>query len=62
ESPLVEMPWVDHVSAAWEPEPLRFVGVRGMYLAYQFADRHESGGRATTSPIAELADRIARRP
>jgi glycine/D-amino acid oxidase-like deaminating enzyme len=59
---LVRMPWVNHVSKTWEPEPLRFLGVRGMYLAYQLADRHEGNGRATTSPIAVLADRIARRP
>lgn len=59
---LVRLPWVDHVSKTWEPEPLRFLGVRGMYLAYKLADRHESHGRATTSPIAVLADKIARRP
>ncbi|MDF2824113.1 MAG: FAD-dependent oxidoreductase [Mycobacterium sp.] len=62
DTPLVRMPWVDHVSRTWEPEPLRFLGVRGMYLAYKVADRHERGGRATTSPIAVIADRIARRP
>lgn len=62
DTPLVRMPWVDHVSKNWEPEPLRFLGVRGMYLAYQLADRHEARGRATTSPIAVIADRIARRP
>jgi hypothetical protein len=33
-----------------------------MYLAYRLADRHEYRGRATTSPIAVIADRIARRP
>jgi len=59
---LVRMPWVDHVSKTWEPEPLRFLGVRGMYLAYKLADRHEDNGRATTSPIAVIADKIARRP
>ncbi|CAN5851279.1 FAD-dependent oxidoreductase [soil metagenome] len=59
---LVRMPWVDHVSKTWEPEPLRFLGVRGMYLAYKVADWHENRGRATTSPIAVVADKIARRP
>ena len=33
-----------------------------MYTAYKVADRHEAGGRATTSPIAVVADAIARRP
>jgi glycine/D-amino acid oxidase-like deaminating enzyme len=59
---LVGMPWVGHRSKAWEPEPLRWLGVRGMYQAYQLADRHESRGRRRTSPIARVADVIARRP
>ncbi|MCT7661519.1 NAD(P)/FAD-dependent oxidoreductase [Mycobacterium deserti] len=59
---LTELPWVGHRSRDWEPEPLRWLGVRGMYLAYKAADWHESRGRATTSPIAVVADRIAGRP
>jgi glycine/D-amino acid oxidase-like deaminating enzyme len=61
-SPLVELPWVNHSCRDWEPEPLRWLGVRSMYLAYRLADWHEEQGRATTSPIARIADRIARRP
>jgi glycine/D-amino acid oxidase-like deaminating enzyme len=61
-TPLTEMPWVGHQSREWEPEPFRWLGVRGMYTAYTFADRHESSGRSSTSPIAVLADRIARKP
>ncbi len=59
---LTRMPWVGHRSRTWEPEPLRWLGVRGMYSAYTLADAHESGGRASTSPIALIADVIARRP
>ena len=59
---LSELPWVDHCSRRWEPEPLRWLGVRGLYTAYKLADRHEADGRASTSPIAALADRITRRP
>ncbi|MEI7915001.1 MAG: FAD-dependent oxidoreductase [Mycobacteriaceae bacterium] len=59
---LTELPWVDHSSRRWEPEPLRWLGVRGLYTAYKLADRHEADGRASTSPIAALADRITRRP
>ena len=59
---LTALPWVDHRSRAWEPEPLRWLGVRGLYTAYKLADRHENRGRATTSPIAVLADRITGRP
>jgi glycine/D-amino acid oxidase-like deaminating enzyme len=59
---LTHMPWVGHHSRVWEPEPLRWLGVRGMYWAYTLADRHESRGRDSTSPIAVVADFIARRP
>ncbi len=59
---LTVLPWVGHRSRTWEPEPLRWIGVRGMYTAYKAADRHEAGGRSTTSPIAVIADRIAQRP
>ncbi|MDT5400414.1 MAG: hypothetical protein QOK33_3645 [Mycobacterium sp.] len=61
-TPLTELPWVGHQSRQWEPEPLRWLGVRGLYVAYKLADRHEAGGRATTSPIARIADRITGRP
>ncbi len=59
---LTDLPWVEHRSRIWEPEPLRWLGVRGLYAAYKLADRHESRGRNGTSPIAALADRITRRP
>ncbi len=59
---LIDLPWVGHRSRAWEPEPLRWLGVRGLYVAYKLADLHEARGRATTSPIARLADRITGRP
>ena len=59
---LTELPWVGHHSRRWEPEPLRWLGVRGLYTAYKLADRHEAGGRAETSPVALLADRITGRP
>lgn len=59
---LTALPWVDHRSKIWEPEPLRWLGVRGLYTAYKLADRHEANGRSTTSPIARIADRITGRP
>lgn len=62
DTPLTALPWVGHRSRSWEPEPLRWLGVRGLYVAYKIADRHESRGRATTSPIAKVADRITGRP
>jgi len=62
QTPLTELPWVGHGSRQWEPEPLRWLGVRGLYVAYQLADRHEAGGRAATSPIAKVADLLTGRP
>ena len=62
DTPLTRFPWVGHRSRTWEPEPLRWLGVRGMYSAYKLADAHESHGRSSTSPIAVAADAIARRP
>lgn len=59
---LTDLPWVGHLSRNWEPEPLRWLGVRGMYLAYKAADWHESRGRRRTSPIAVVADKVAGRP
>jgi glycine/D-amino acid oxidase-like deaminating enzyme len=61
-TPLTELPWVGHRQRNWEPEPMRWLGVRGLYVAYGLADRHEAGGRATTSPIARIADAITGKP
>lgn len=58
---LTRLPWVGRHVRRWEPEPLRWLGVRGLYLAYRAADRQESAGGSSTSPIARLADRISGR-
>lgn len=59
---LTTLPWVNHRVRKWEPEPLRWLGVRGMYAAYRGADQRESRARtAETDPVARLADRIAGR-
>jgi glycine/D-amino acid oxidase-like deaminating enzyme len=58
---LTELPWVGHRVRRWEPEPLRWLGVRALYAAYRTADRQEARGRATTSPLARVADRLSGR-
>lgn len=58
---LTHLPWVNHVARRWEPEPLRWLATRGIYGAYRFADRREATGRITTSPVANVADRISGR-
>ncbi|MCX4744090.1 FAD-binding oxidoreductase [Kitasatospora sp. NBC_01287] len=60
-SELTDLPWVGHSVRRWEPEPLRWLGVHGMYAAYHTADRQERGGRTSTSPIARIADRVSGR-
>ncbi len=58
---LAALPWVNHRVRRWEPEPLRWLGVHGMYAAYHFADRRERSGRAGTSVVARVADLISGR-
>ena len=40
-SELTGLPWVGHQSRRWEPEPLRWVAIRGIYSLYRQADRAE---------------------
>ncbi|GAA3747644.1 FAD-dependent oxidoreductase [Leifsonia bigeumensis] len=47
DSELVELPWVNHRSREWEPEPLRFVGANLGLLAMELADLEE---RVTRRP------------
>ncbi|MFF9816668.1 NAD(P)/FAD-dependent oxidoreductase [Streptomyces sp. NPDC014006] len=59
---LTELPWVGHRVRKWEPEPLRWVGVQGMYAVYRAADRRErTTHSAESSRLARLADRVAGR-
>ncbi len=39
---LVRLPWVDHRSRAWEPEPLRWLGVNAALRLALLADRIEA--------------------
>lgn len=58
---LTRLPWVGRRVRRWEPEPLRWLGVRGLYVAYRAADRQENSGGAATSPIARAADIVSGR-
>ncbi|MGH3186679.1 MAG: NAD(P)/FAD-dependent oxidoreductase [Streptosporangiaceae bacterium] len=59
-SPLTMLPWVGHRSPAWEPEPARWIGVRGLYTLYRTADRLESAsGSERTSSLARVGDLIS---
>ncbi|MEU1195541.1 FAD-dependent oxidoreductase [Streptomyces sp. NPDC005813] len=59
---LTGLPWVGHKVRKWEPEPLRWIGVHGMYATYRTADRHElTTHSARSSRLAQVADRVAGR-
>jgi glycine/D-amino acid oxidase-like deaminating enzyme len=50
---LTRLPWVGHRSRAWEPEPLRWLGINAGLRAMTWADREEAWtGRA--SRVARL--------
>ncbi|MBY8887475.1 FAD-binding oxidoreductase [Streptomyces sp. PTM05] len=59
---LTALPWVGHRVRRWEPEPLRWLGVHGLYAAYRLADRRELDAySAQTDPVARAADRVSGR-
>ena len=54
---LTTLPWVQHRSRQWEPEPLRWLGIRGVSTALEAADGEERRfGRP--SRIAAAAGRL----
>ena len=52
DTPLVRMPWVNHLSRSWEPEPIRYlasqaiVGITGSADVYE--DRYDRSARRTS--------------
>ncbi|MFE5890748.1 NAD(P)/FAD-dependent oxidoreductase [Streptomyces sp. NPDC056468] len=59
---LIDLPWVGHKVRKWEPEPLRWLGVQGLYATYRAADRRERlSGAGESSRLARVADRVAGR-
>ncbi|AXT86994.1 FAD-dependent oxidoreductase [Aeromicrobium sp. A1-2] len=58
---LVGLPWVNRGVRRWEPEPLRWLGVRAMYGLYREADRREGKGLDRPSRLARLGDRLTGR-
>ena len=47
------LPWVDHRSRPWEPEPLRWLGINAGLRAMSFADVEERWTRRP-SRVARL--------
>jgi len=53
---LTGLPWVNRRVRKWEPEPLRWMGVHGMYGLYGMADRREEARRGPPSRLAALGN------
>jgi hypothetical protein len=60
DSPLTRLPWVDHRSPDWEPEPLRWLGVNAGLWATKVAD-HAEARRARPSGAARVIGRLVGR-
>jgi glycine/D-amino acid oxidase-like deaminating enzyme len=58
---LTRLPWVNRSVRPWEPEPLRWLGIHGMYRLYHWVDKREFAGLARTSHLATLADMLTNR-
>ena len=59
---LVNLPWVNRKVRPWEPEPLRWLAVRGMYKLLNAADRREDRTQvARTSGLARFGNWITGR-
>jgi glycine/D-amino acid oxidase-like deaminating enzyme len=57
DSDLTRLPWVNRRVRPWEPEPLRWLGVTGLYAALRLADRREARPGAGPSRLGRLANR-----
>lgn len=53
---LTALPWVNRRVRPWEPEPLRWLGVHGMYKLLSIADRRESRLGGPPSRFAALGN------
>lgn len=60
ETELTALPWTGRTVRRWEPEPLRWLGVRLMYSLYRTADARERRIHRT-SRLARLADALSGR-
>ena len=56
-SELTALPWVGREPRQWEPEPLRWGAIRGVYALYRGADRSErrTGHRSRLARVVDAA-------
>ena len=53
---LAALPWVNRRVRRWEPEPLRWLGVTGMYALLRAADRREEQHQGPPSRLARVGN------
>lgn len=53
---LTALPWVNRRVRSWEVEPLRWLGVTGMYALLNAADRHEARPGAGPSRLGAIGN------
>ncbi len=58
---LARLPWVGRKVRKWEPEPLRWLGVQGMYALLNAADRREARLGGPPSRLAALGNWLSGR-
>ena len=58
DSPLTRLPWVGATPRRWEPEPLRWAGIRGAYALYRLADGAGAAQRATLTRWRRRSTRL----
>jgi glycine/D-amino acid oxidase-like deaminating enzyme len=59
-SALTKLPWVGRRPPRWEPEPLRWLAINGLYALYRQADRAERR-RGRPSRLARALDAVSGR-
>ncbi len=55
---LTRLPWVDHSSPPWEPEPLRWIGINAGRTVAAATDRREARRRRPAPVLEGLLDRF----
>ncbi len=60
-SDITQLPWVQHASPRWEPEPIRWFAVNGMARLASLADRFESRRNKPARVLDYLIGRVSGR-
>jgi hypothetical protein len=55
---LVSLPWVNHQSRKWEPEPLRWLGINAMLRLPVGADRYEERSGKTEKWRSKILEKF----